>query len=100
MRYIDMNERELIESLHRNEARRVRALRQRTTARSTGTAVEIYDTTHPENVFDPDGGRWVTICQHGSLVNHPTLATARSFASAPEVWCEACHERTQPKGAA
>jgi hypothetical protein len=34
MRYIDMNERELIESLHRNEARRVRALRQRDLAMS------------------------------------------------------------------
>jgi hypothetical protein len=65
-------------------------LRQQTTARSSGAVVELYDTSHPHNVFDPDGGRWVTICSHGSLVNHHTLATARSFASAPECWCEEC----------
>lgn len=65
-------------------------LRQATKARSSGAVVELYDTTQPENVFDPDGGRWVTICEHGSLVNHETLATARSFAAAPEVWCEEC----------
>lgn len=69
-------------------------LRQSTKARSTGTEVEVYDTDDPLSVFDPDGGRWVTICEHGSLVNHPTLATARSFASAPEVWCEECRSLT------
>lgn len=65
-------------------------LRQATRARSTGVVVELFDTTQPENVFDPDGGRWVTICEHGSLVNHDTLAHARYFAPAPEAWCEAC----------
>jgi hypothetical protein len=67
-----------------------RYLRQHRTARSSGVAVELYDTAQPENVFDPGGGRWVTICEHGSLVNHEHLDTARSFASAPEVWCDEC----------
>ena len=70
-------------------------LRQTTKARSTGTEVEVYDTDDPLSVFDPEGGRWVTICEHGSLVNHETLATARSFASAPEVWCEECRSLTR-----
>jgi hypothetical protein len=65
-------------------------LRQTTKARSSGAVVELYDTDDPLSVFDPEGGRWVTICEHGSLVNHPTLALARSFASAPEMWCEEC----------
>lgn len=69
-------------------------LRQSTKARSTGTEVEVYDTRHPDNVFDTEGGRWVTICEHGSLVNHDTLALARWFASAPDVWCEDCRPAT------
>ena len=52
-------------------------LRQTTTARSSGAVVELYDTHHPHNVFDSSSGRWVTICSHGSLVNHATLALAR-----------------------
>ncbi len=74
-------------------------LRQQTTARSSGAVVELYDTDDPLSVFDPDGGRWVTICEHGYLVNHETLATARSFASAPEQWCEECADIVHAKEA-
>ncbi len=72
-------------------------LRQTTTARSSGAVVELYDTEDPLSVFDPEGGRWVTICSHGSLVNHPTLALARSFASAPETWCGECADAVEVK---
>lgn len=66
-------------------------LRQRRTARSTGTVVEVYDAEHPGSVFDASEGRWVTICEHGSMVAHSTLALARWFAPVPEEWCEECH---------
>ena len=72
-------------------------LRQQTTARSSGAVVELYDTSHPHNTFDAVGGRWVTICSHGLLVNHETLATARLFASAPETWCEECAEAAEAR---
>lgn len=74
-----------------------RYLRQSTTARSSGAVVELYDTEDPLSVFDPEGGRWVTICSHGLLVNHETLATARLFASAPETWCEECAEAAEAR---
>ena len=73
--------------------------RQSTKARSSGAVVDIYDTSHPHNVFDPEGGRWVTICEHGSLVNHETLATARYFAPSPESWCEECADIVHAKEA-
>lgn len=72
-------------------------LRQTTTARSSGAVVELYDTHHPHNVFDSSSGRWVTICSHGSLVNHATLALARLFAPAPEQWCEECADAVEVK---
>jgi hypothetical protein len=71
-------------------------LRKRSRARSSGAVVELFDTAQPENVFDPDGGRWVTICEHGSLVNHRSLTTARDFMSAPECWCEVCEVLAAP----
>lgn len=69
-----------------------RYLRQRHTARITGTVVELYDAEHPDSVFDKTGGRWVTICEHGCLVNHDTLSLARCHASDPGQWCDECEE--------
>lgn len=41
--------------------------------------------------LDPDGGRWVTVCDaHSNLVNHDTRRLARDHATYPEGWCEEC----------
>lgn len=62
---------------------------QRHRARQTGTLVGVY---HAEQAgLDPDGGPWVTVCEdHGSVINHETLAQAKSHATDPEGWCEDC----------
>lgn len=66
-------------------------VRETRTARSTGVTMMLYDTSAPENVFDTDGGRWVTYCtEHHALCNHDTLELARRFMSAPEEFCEGC----------
>ncbi len=60
-----------------------------TIARRTGTPVTVG--TADELGLDPDGGRWVTVCEpHGSIVNHLTLEVARSHASQPDEWCWLC----------
>jgi hypothetical protein len=65
-------------------------VRQSAKRHATGTVVTIYDTNHPRNVFDPAGGRWVTVCEdHGSICNHETLALAKAHAPYAE-WCEPC----------
>lgn len=86
----------------RRAARRTagQAIRHRTIARSTGAEIEVIDADHPdadvdrgapERPGDADAGRWVTVCRtHGGVCNHDTLALARSFAAAPEQWCEDC----------
>jgi hypothetical protein len=67
-----------------------RYIRQQRRNRATGTVVTVYDTAHPDAYLDPDGGRWVTLCEdHGNLVNHDTLALARSHAVWPD-WCGDC----------
>jgi hypothetical protein len=58
-------------------------------AKSTGTMVGVYNCEQAD--LDTDDGSWATVCEdHGSIVNHDTLATARSHASAPEGWCDEC----------
>jgi predicted TPR repeat methyltransferase len=40
---------------------------------------------------DVDGGAWQTVCdEHSSVVCHDTLRAARSWAAAPDEWCEDC----------
>lgn len=64
-------------------------LRQRRRARSTGTHVGVYD--GEQAGMDTEGGRWQTVCEeHGHVISHTTLTTARSWAAAPEQWCETC----------
>jgi len=73
-----------------------RYLRQARRARSTGTMVELYDTQVPQvNTFDCSGGRWVTICEHGSVMNHRMLNEARSAAAEPDQWCDECRAAQQ-----
>lgn len=73
-------------------------LRVQQRSRITGTLVSIYDSSHPDNVFDPDGGRWVTVCEdHGTLVNHRTLALAKAHLP-HAVWCEECQAESTPRG--
>ena len=44
--------------------------------------------------WDPDGGRWYTLCEdHAQIINHDTLALAREWATTPTMWCATCqHE--------
>ncbi len=57
---------------------------------ATGTVVTLYDTNHPDNIFDPAGGRWVVVCEdHGAICNFDTIAMARFHAPCVE-WCEEC----------
>lgn len=61
-------------------------------ARSSGTVVGLYDTTKTTQ-FDPDGGRWATVCEdHSTIVNHETRRLAESFMACPEEWCQDCTE--------
>lgn len=70
-------------------------LRSSHRSRVTGTPMEVYDTSHPDNVFDPDGGRWVTYCvEHGTICNHETLALARWHAPSGD-WCEECRDEVE-----
>ena len=51
--------------------------------RSYGTAEDLG--------LDPDGGKWVVICEkHATVVNVPTLRAARSTRTTD--FCEACME--------
>lgn len=65
-------------------------VRQSRRSRSTGTRVTLYDTNHQENIFDPAGGRWVTVCEdHGAICNHQTLQLALDHMPYVQ-WCEEC----------
>lgn len=70
--------------------------RQTGTTVITGHAVEL---GLDPGLSDYDGiehTRWYNVCEeHGFLVGHQTLALARSFASVPNEWCEACQEITR-----
>jgi hypothetical protein len=47
-----------------------------------------------EGVFDTEGGRWQTVCErHHHIISHDTLATARSWLTHPEEWCDGCIAR-------
>ena len=49
----------------------------------------VYDTSMPENVFDPTGGRWVVVCEeHATLVNVDRLRDALDVASDLPLFCE------------
>lgn len=66
-------------------------------ARSSGTIVGLYDVRKTDQ-FDPDGGRWVTICEnHSTIVNHLTRKLAEAFMASPEAWCEDCQEKIDAK---
>jgi len=76
-----------------------KALRERRRNQRTGVTVELVDTHHPDSRLDPDGGRWATVCiDHGGLVNHDTLAIARSFLSVPWEFCPDCQETISAGG--
>lgn len=61
----------------------------RARSRKTGTVVVVVD-TRAAPWLDPEGGRWVTLCdEHNTVCNHDTRALA--MAHAPTVdWCEDC----------
>lgn len=57
-----------------------------------GIVTSIYD-AEPAGL-DPAGGRWQTVCEnHSHIISHETLATARSWLSHSDEWCEGCQDR-------
>lgn len=63
-----------------------RALYDAKTGRQVAT---VYDTSMPENVFDPVGGRWVVVCEeHSTLVNVDTLRDAIALGDQRREFCE------------
>ena len=57
--------------------------------RRTGFLVGLYHAEQAE--LDASAGPWATICEeHGHIVNHETLALARSHLADPGGWCEHC----------
>lgn len=63
------------------------AVIKRAKARSTGTVVEVWLTE--EYGLDPeDGGKYVTVCEHGNTVQHDTREQALGWSAHPEQWCE------------
>lgn len=61
----------------------------RARSRRTGTVVIVLD-ARIATWLDPDGGRWITMCdEHGTVCNHVTRKLAME--QAPTVdWCEDC----------
>lgn len=69
------------------------ALIRQAKARSNGRVVGIYRAE--EAGLDVDAGKYATICEeHGGVVHHATLATARQWAPYPDEWCDACIEES------
>lgn len=69
--------------------------RVRRTNRRTGTVVSLFDTNNDDGQLDPDGGRWVTVCNdHGTVCNHETRKLAEWFLSYPDEWCDECRDLT------
>lgn len=60
-------------------------------SRTTGHLVGLY---HAEQAgLDSSAGPWATLCEeHGHIINHDTLALARSHLGDPTGWCEPCME--------
>lgn len=64
-------------------------------SRITGHLVGLYHADQAD--LDSSGGPWATICEeHGHVVNHPTLAHARSHLGDPTGWCEVCNGSEPP----
>ena len=57
-------------------------------ARQTGRVVAVYNT---RLAGLDEGESWATVCEeHGTIINHRTLALARYHAADPLGWCERC----------
>lgn len=75
------------DSMHPYETRR---------RRRTGTEVTVcHGADEGLDTSDP-AGAWYTICEHGTLIAHATLALARSHAPEPDQWCEECSATALP----
>ena len=60
--------------------------------------VRVFDTRAADNIFDPDGGRWVVFCEdHATLVNTDTRAIARQVMSQPTQFCSCCQGTCRTK---
>lgn len=63
-------------------------------SRRTGFLVGLY-AAEQAGLDSSDGvGPWSTICEeHGHIINHDTLALARSHLGDPVGWCDLCRDR-------
>lgn len=69
----------------------------RAVSRSTGTLVIVLDAQRA-TWLDPDGGRWITMCnEHNTLCNHTTRKLAMHHAPVVD-WCEECMGRNDTHG--
>ncbi len=66
---------------------------QKTRSRKTGTMVGVYNAEQAG--LDTEGGPWAVICEeHDSVVNFPSITTARSWAPTPHEFCDECQKET------
>lgn len=64
-------------------------------ARSTGTAVAVWDAEAQGQ--DTTDGRWAVVCEsHGAILNRKTRAAAVHFAPFPANFCEDCAALSEP----
>lgn len=72
-------------------------VRQRRRSRAVGVFVSVLDAHHPDSEFTDEGGRWVTVCDHDTAVNHLSLKAARANAPVPNEWCDDCRSLSTQK---
>jgi hypothetical protein len=66
------------------------------TWRSRATGTMLTCGTADDLDCDPDGGKWVTICEkHGTLINSSTLAIARATWSTD--FCDDCRDEHETR---
>ena len=65
---------------------------RRSRSRETGGIVFLIDARVPGDYQENEGGRWVTLCEHGNFVQHETRKLATSFMPVPTEWCDTCRD--------
>lgn len=67
-------------------------VRQCLRSQSVGVEVRLLDAAHPDSEYSVRGGRWVTVCEHGSAAHHDRYKVARRARPHPDRWCATCRE--------
>lgn len=66
--------------------------------RETGTTIQLFDTTHPDNKFDT-AQRWVILCvEHDSTSRHEKQSDAYKTMTVPSSWCPDCADLKEEGG--